>query len=183
MIAPLTDIFIFALFAKKEEEVKCLEVRAFINLFIYLSLLLVVVFCFSAPLSKIFPRAVLLALAYVVLPRIKGQQRKIYVVCGILHGFLSESWQVLDSSWLFATTSCLFPTDFFFLRIGKSIYSRIIKKQTRRHQEAAGTPPRSTKTCQEVSRSVKKKKCQEYFWKFKKKILVLPDRSRILKKC
>ena len=91
-----------------------------------------------------------------------------YVVCGILHGFLAESWQVLDSSWLFGTTSCLFLTNFFFPRIGKSTQesSRSKKGDIKKLLRRAA---KYSKTCQEVSRSVKKKKkCQEYFWKFQK---------------
>ena len=82
-MATTINIYIF-LPCLKKKEVKCLEVRAFFFFFFFF-------FCFSAPLSKIVSRALLLALAYVVLPRIKGKKRKISVVCGILHGFLAES--------------------------------------------------------------------------------------------
>ena len=131
-------------------------------------------FCFSAPLSKIVPRALLLALAYVVLPRIKEKKRKIYVVCGILHGFLAESWQVLDSSWLFATTSCLFLTDFFFPRISKSTQEssrskqKDIKKLLRCRQEA----PKHVKKCHKVSR---RRSVKNIFENFKK--ILGPSRS------
>ena len=98
-------------------------------------------------------------------------------MCGILLGFLAESWQVLDSSLLFATTSCLFLTDFFFPRIGKSTQESSrskqedIKKLLRRRQEA----PRHVKKCHEVS---KEEEVSRIFLKISKNVLALPDRSR-----
>ena len=150
-MATTINIFIFALFEKE----RSLEVRALF---------------YSFFLSKIVPRTLLLALAYVVLPRIKEKKRKISVVCGILHGFLAESWKVLDSSWLFATTSCLFLTDFFFPRIGKSTQESSrskqedIKKLLRRRQEA----PRHVKNCHEVSK--RRRSVKNIFENFKKNL-------------
>ena len=87
-MATTINIFIFALFEKERSEVLGGE-----DLFCFFFFFFFAFFFafFSAPLSKIVPRALLLALAYVVLPRIKEKKRKISVVCGILHGFLAES--------------------------------------------------------------------------------------------
>ena len=109
---------------------------------------------------KIVPRALLLALACSFASYKRKEKKNICCVW-------NSSWLlggVLTGSWLLLTFRDV--PDWFLFSKNRQVYSRIIKKQTRRHQEAAETPPRSTKICQEVSRSVKeKKKCQEYFWK------------------
>ena len=73
----------------------------------------------------------------------------------LLGGVLTGSWLLLT----FRNDFLLVPGWFLFIQESQ-VCSRIIKKQTRTHQEAAGTPPRCTKTCPEVSkrrrRSVKK---------------------------
>ena len=71
-------------------------------------------------------------------------------MCGILHGFLVESWQVRDSSWLFATTSCLFLTDFFF----PQELGSLLKNHQKANKKTSRSCWDASKKHQDMSRSV-----------------------------
>ena len=144
-MATTINIFSFALFEKERSEVLGGE-----------GFCLFVCFLLFSTTFKNSSQGPAASTGIIVLPRIKEKKRKISAVCGFLHGFLAESWQVLDSFWLFATTSCLFLTDFFFfLQESASLLKN--------HQEANKKTSRScwdaAKKHEDMSRSVTK--CQK----------------------
>ena len=89
----------------------------------------------------------------------------------------NSSWllgEVLTGSWLLLTfrDDFLLVPDWFLFSKNRQVYSRIIKKQTRRHQEAAKTraktAPRHVKKCYEVSR--RRRSVDNIFENFKKNL-------------
>ena len=100
----------------------------------------------------------------------------------IFAGFLIASWQLLDIFLGLLDDSCkLLPGSWQLFPLPNcQVYSRYTKKPLRHRQEANETQTRLLRYRQEVTRYVKSSRI---FLKFSKKILELPDLSRIVRKC
>ena len=100
----------------------------------------------------------------------------------IFAGFLIASWQLLDIFLGLLDDSCkLLPGSWQLFPLPNcQVYSRYTKKPLRHRQEANETQTRLLRYRQEVTRYVKSSRI---FLKFSKKLLELPDLSRIVRKC
>ena len=141
-----------------KKEVKCLEVRPLLFFCVF----------FSTPFknSSQGPAAVTGICSFASYKR----KEKKNVCCvwnssWLLGGVLTGSWLLLT----FRDDFLLVLEWFLFFPKNRQVYSRIIKRQTRRHQEAAETPPRiarHVKKCHEVSK--RRRSVKNIFENFKK---------------